>query len=238
MVYFDIYNMNENNSEVPALVIKNVSKSFSTPQGVISILDDVSFSVKAGEKVAIIGPSGSGKSTLLSLVGLLDKATSGTIEIEGMAVNDLSDNELAKLRNERIGFIFQAFELIAPFTVIENITAPLDIANKPVDKNQIDNLINELGLTHRREALPFTLSGGEKQRVAIARALSNQPNLILADEPTGSLDRVTGEKVLTLLLEAVATQAKTLVIITHDISIAEKMDRVLRISGGKIHEGI
>lgn len=238
MVYLSIHTMNTNNSALPVLAVKNISKSFNTPQGVVSILDDVSFTIKTGEKVAIIGPSGSGKSTLLSLVGLLDKATAGTIEIEGMSVGDLSDNDLAKLRNEKIGFIFQAFELIAPFTVTENISAPLDIANKPVDKKQIDNLLAELGLSHRREALPFTLSGGEKQRVAIARALANQPNLILADEPTGSLDRVTGEKVLSLLLEAVETQGKTLVIITHDTSIADKMDRVLRISGGKIHEGI
>jgi putative ABC transport system ATP-binding protein len=230
--------MNTNNPKNPILTIKNVSKSFSTPQGVISILEDVTFTIYAGEKVAIVGPSGSGKSTLLSLVGLLDRPTAGSIEIEGMPVKDLSDNELAKLRNERIGFIFQAFELIAPFTVSENISAPLDIANKPVNMDFINKLIIELGLEGRREALPFTLSGGEKQRVAIARALANQPNLILADEPTGSLDRITGEKVLDLLLEAVDVQGKTLVVITHDTTIAEKMDRVLRISGGQIHEEI
>lgn len=220
----------------PVLSVASVSKSFNTPQGTISILDNASFTVYAGEKVAIVGPSGSGKSTLLSLIGLLDSPTTGLVAIDGVDTRNLSEDELARFRNERIGFVFQAFELIAPFTVTENISAPLEIAGKPVVKEHINTLIAEVGLEKRSEALPFTLSGGEKQRVAIARALANQPNLILADEPTGSLDRETGEKVLSLLLEAVDVHGKTLVIITHDASVAARMDRVFEIRDKAIHE--
>jgi putative ABC transport system ATP-binding protein len=223
-------------SEKTVLEVVGVHKSFITPQGVISILEDASFSVREGEKVAILGPSGSGKSTLLSLIGLLDTPTTGRISIDGIDTAQLREDELAKLRNERIGFIFQAFELIAPFTVRENITAPLDITGKSVDMATVDGLIAEVGLTHRRDALPFTLSGGEKQRVAIARALANKPNLILADEPTGSLDRETGERVLSLLLESVDVYGKTLVIITHDLSVASQMDHVFEIRDKAIHE--
>jgi putative ABC transport system ATP-binding protein len=222
--------------KTPVLALENVSKSFTTPQGVISILEQASFTIYQGEKVAIVGPSGSGKSTLLSLIGLLDKPTSGSVVIDGVSTSSLTENELATLRNERIGFVFQAFELIAPFTVTENITAPLDIAGKKPNQGHIDTLISEVGLQHRRDALPFTLSGGEKQRVAIARALANTPNLILADEPTGSLDRDTGERVLALLLDAVDVHGKTLVVITHDSTVAEKMDRVFEIREKAIHE--
>jgi putative ABC transport system ATP-binding protein len=218
------------------LSVKSVDKSFNTPQGVISILEGVNFEVHKGEKVAIVGPSGSGKSTLLSLIGLLDNPTSGEVSIDGVATGSLSSDELAMFRNQRIGFIFQNFELIAPFTVYENISAPLDIAGKKADESTLNSLIDSVGLSERKSALPFTLSGGEKQRVAIARALANQPNLILADEPTGSLDRETGEKVLRVLLDTVATYGKTLVIITHDPAVADKMDRVLEIKNKTVHE--
>jgi putative ABC transport system ATP-binding protein len=218
------------------LEVKNVSKSFKTDRGEISILNKASFVVNKGEKVAIIGPSGSGKSTLLSLIGLLDTPNEGSILIAGIETSQLSENELALFRNKRIGFVFQAFELISPFTVTENITSPLEIAGKKVDEDEVLKLINEVGLEARKEAMPFTLSGGEKQRVAIARALANNPDLILADEPTGSLDRATGEKVLRLLLEAVEVYGKTLVIITHDESVAAKMDRVFEIKDRSIHE--
>ena len=228
--------IDSHNSPTPVLALENVSKSFTTPQGVISILDDASFTIYPGEKVAIVGPSGSGKSTLLSLIGLLDKPSGGSIAIDGVATAALTENQLATLRNERIGFVFQAFDLIAPFTVTENITAPLDIAGTKADGEQIDTLISEVGLQHRKDALPFTLSGGEKQRVAIARALANKPNLILADEPTGSLDRDTGERVLGMLLDAVDVHGKTLIVITHDTTVAEKMDRVFEIRDNAIPE--
>lgn len=223
-------------STEPILHVEAVSKVFKTEQGLLSILENVSLSVRAGERVAILGPSGSGKSTLLSLIGLLDTPTSGTVEINGVVTASLTEREQAKVRNEKIGFIFQSFELIMPFTAYENIVAPLEIAREPVDKTYISTLIERLGLTLRREVLPYTLSGGEKQRVAIGRALSHRPPLILADEPTGSLDRATGERVLDLLLEAVSLSGAALVIITHDETVAARMDRVFELRDRTLHE--
>ncbi len=224
------------NHKEPLLVLENVSKVFATASGPLTILEQVSFSVNKGEKVAIIGPSGSGKSTLLSLIGLLDTPTTGQITIGETKTELLNDVEKAKVRNQTIGFIFQSFELIAPFTALENITAPVEIGGRMIDQDHLDRLISTLGLEKRREAMPRTLSGGEKQRVAIGRALLPTPALILADEPTGSLDRATGEKVLNLLLEAVSQVEATLLIITHDESIADRMDRVFELRDKTLHE--
>ncbi len=222
----------------PILLVQNVTKSFATQNGELEILKNVSLAINQGEKVAIIGPSGSGKSTLLSLVGLLDKPTAGTITINGQDVSQLSEVEQAKFRNQQIGFIFQSFELISPFTVEENIMAPLEIGQLKVESEKVYELIARLGLAKRTTALPNTLSGGEKQRVAIGRALSHKPSLILADEPTGSLDRSTGEKVLSILLESVTLLGTTLVIITHDESIASRMDRVFELRDMSLHERV
>lgn len=218
------------------LEVKNLSKSFQTPRGDVSILENTSFKIFAGEKIAFVGPSGSGKSTLLSLIGLLDTTTSGLVAIDGVDTATLSENKLADFRNKRIGFVFQGFELISPFTVEENIKAPVEIGRNIVNAEIVSSLIEEVGLTHRSESLPATLSGGEKQRVAIARAIANDPDIILADEPTGSLDRATGDKVLSLLLSTVERKSKTLIIITHDESIANKMDRVFEIKDRTVHE--
>lgn len=218
------------------LELTGVGKTFITSSGPLPILKNVSFRIKRGEKVAIIGPSGSGKSTLLSLIGLLDTPTEGTLIISGVAVAELSEAKQAAFRNQKIGFVFQSFELISPFTVAENISAPLDIGGKTVSETPVRDLIKSLGLQERSEARPQTLSGGEKQRVAIGRALVNQPDLLLADEPTGSLDRATGEKVLDLLLGAVAAHNTTLIIITHDESIAARMDRVFTLHDKTLHE--
>jgi putative ABC transport system ATP-binding protein len=220
----------------PLLSLTSVSKRFPTKDGDLSILHDVSFSIAPGEKVAIVGPSGSGKSTLLSLIGLLDVPSGGDIAIEGTSVKTLDEKVLAKLRNESIGFVFQSFELISPFTVRENVAAPLDIAGKSVSREAVATLLEEVGLTHRGDALPATLSGGERQRVAIARALANNPKLILADEPTGSLDRATGERVLELLLRAVSERSTSLLVITHDDRVASYMDRVFEIKDGTLYE--
>ncbi|QQR65348.1 ABC transporter ATP-binding protein [Candidatus Kaiserbacteria bacterium] len=218
------------------LKLENIGKTFTTPSGPLLILENVSCTVRKGEKVAIIGPSGSGKSTLLSCIGLLDSPTDGSIEIAGTRIHMLTENEQALFRNTHIGFIFQSFELISPFTVKENIVAPLEIGNREISQTAVSHLIDDLGLTERRDALPLTLSGGEKQRVAIGRALMNTPTLILADEPTGSLDRATGEKVLSMLLSAVSKIGTTLLIITHDESIAERMDRVFELKDRTLHE--
>ncbi len=223
-------------TEHTILTLRNVSKTFNTQKGDITILQNVSLTVSAGEKIAIIGPSGSGKSTLLSLIGLLDTPTEGVVEVAGRNISTLSENEQAQFRNEKIGFIFQSFELITPFTVTENVTAPLDIGHSVVDTKEVQDLITHIGLGGRSQAMTQTLSGGEKQRVAIARALIRKPALILADEPTGSLDRATGERVLTMLLDSVQNSNTTLIIITHDESIASRMDRVFEIKDKGIHE--
>ncbi|MBP6889823.1 MAG: ABC transporter ATP-binding protein [Candidatus Moranbacteria bacterium] len=218
------------------LKLENVGKTFDTVNGKLPILREVSFTVRKGEKVAIIGPSGSGKSTLLSLIGLLDTPTVGSIEVAGVNIDRLSESEQALFRNREIGFIFQSFELISPFTVAENIIAPLEIGQKAVSADAASFLMEKLALSERRDALPQTLSGGEKQRVAIGRALINSPALILADEPTGSLDRATGERVLSLLLDAVDNAGGTLIIITHDESIANRMQRVFEVKEGALYE--
>ena len=220
----------------PILRMEGVSKRFKTASGEIAILENVSAEVKPGETVAIIGPSGSGKSTLLSLIGLLDTPTEGDIFITERNVKNITENEKALFRNEKIGFIFQSFELISPFSVSENIAAPLEIGGKVATTDTVQHMLAEVGLTARADALPYTLSGGEKQRVAIARALIHKPALLLADEPTGSLDRATGERVITLLLDAVAQRHTTLIVITHDESIAARMDRVFEIKNRTLHE--
>lgn len=218
------------------LKLVDIGKTFSTQNGPLPILDHVSCEIRRGEKVAIIGPSGSGKSTLLSLIGLLDSPTAGTLDIAGVSVATLSEAAQAKFRNQHIGFVFQSFELIAPFSVVENITAPLEIGGRPVPQAEVAALISTLGLTPRQHAMPQTLSGGEKQRVAIGRALINKPTLLLADEPTGSLDRATGERVLSLLLDAVNDTHTTLIVITHDESISARMDRVFVLKDKTLHE--
>lgn len=220
------------------LEARSLHKTFESLRSRIPILEGVDLQIRPGEKVAIVGPSGSGKSTLLSLLGLLDSPTEGTIYINNEDTSVLDEEALAKKRNRDIGFIFQSFELIAPFTVSENVAAPLEIAGERVDPDKVKSILDELGLGRRRFAMPATLSGGEKQRVAIARALIHDPALILADEPTGSLDRETGEKVLSLLLDAVSNRSSTLVIITHDETVAKRMDRVLYIEDKKIHERV
>ncbi len=220
----------------PILRMNDVGKRFNTDQGDVVILNNVTAQVMPGETVAIIGPSGSGKSTLLSLIGLLDNPTAGDIFIDEQNVKSMSEKDKAQFRNNKIGFIFQSFELISPFSVSENIAAPLEIGGRKVEEGIVEQMLSEVGLTARADALPYTLSGGEKQRVAIARALIHKPAILLADEPTGSLDRATGERVMTLLLDAVRKRDATLVVITHDETIASRMDRVFEIKNQTLHE--
>lgn len=222
-------------AQKPYITFSQVSKSYDTPTGPIDILTDVNLEIFQREKIAIIGPSGSGKTTALSLLAGLDRPSSGSIIVGTEQISSASDKVLASYRNATMGIIFQSFELIVPFTALENIAAPLDIAGI-TNTDRITTLLQRVGLTNRAEAFPTTLSGGEKQRVAIARALANNPTLILADEPTGSLDQKTGETILTLLLDEVAREEKTLIVITHDEVIASKMDRVFKIENKTLHE--
>ena len=210
--------------------IKNLKKEFSDNDTSLVIFENTNLQIKYGEKVAIVGASGSGKSTLLSLLAGLDRPTEGEIYVNNHKINELSFDELSEYRNKQISIIFQSFELISPFNSFENISAPLDIRGTFTAKDIEDitnTLLSEVGLKDRAYSFPSTLSGGERQRVAIARALASNPDIILADEPTGSLDSKTGGIVLDLLLREVDKRGKTLIIITHDMNIAEKMDRII-----------
>jgi putative ABC transport system ATP-binding protein len=219
----------------PHITLTNLGKSFTTPTGTLEILVGINATIAHEEKVAIIGPSGSGKSTLLALLAGLDTPTTGDITVHHTHLNTLDERALAHYRNNTIGIIFQSFELILPFTVAENVAAPQDIAGRS-NPARVQDLIQRVGLTERAHAFPQTLSGGEKQRVAIARALVNNPEIILADEPTGSLDRTTGAAVLELLLEEATREHKTLIIITHDQHIASRMDRVFVLQDKQLNE--
>ncbi len=211
----------------------NVTKFFEENGKKILILDSVNLEIFAGEKIAIVGPSGSGKSTILSLLAGLDTPQGGTVMVGDRAVNTMTESELAKYRNEKIGIIFQSFELILPFTVLENVMAPQEI-KKEVNRKRADMLLEAVSIKHKSLSPVTNLSGGEKQRVAIARALSNNPQIILADEPTGSLDRSTGKHVLDLLLNLATNEKRTLIMITHDEEIAKKMDRVYLLEDRKL----
>jgi len=215
--------------------LSNITKTFATKAGPVVILEGLNLEINEGEKVAIVGPSGSGKSTLLSLLAGLDTPTEGTLSVAGVELTTLGERALAQYRNETVGVIFQSFELVVPFTVQENVAAPLDIKGR-ADSARVALLLSRVGLGERVDAYPQTLSGGEKQRVAIARALVNSPSIILADEPTGSLDRETGKAVLDLLFEEITREKKTLVVITHDQEIARRMDRVFELRGKQLHE--
>lgn len=219
--------------------IKNLKKQFENGSEALVIFENTNLEIKHGEKVAIIGPSGSGKSTLLSLLAGLDKPSSGEIFVKELQVDKLSDNELSNYRNREVSIIFQSFELISPFTAIENVSSPLDIRGDQTSSTNTASasaLLEEVGLIKRKNSFPSTLSGGEKQRVAIARALASDTDIILADEPTGSLDSKTGEMILDLLLKEVSKRSKTLIIITHDMRIAEKMDRIIELKDRNLHE--
>lgn len=219
--------------------INNLKKEFTDNVNSLIIFENTNLEIKEGEKVAIVGSSGSGKSTLLSLLAGLDRPTTGEIYVNGRLINKLSLDELSDYRNREVSIIFQSFELVSPFNAFENISAPLDIRGNVSDKdikNITNTLLSEVGLKDRASSFPSTLSGGERQRVAIARALASNTNIILADEPTGSLDGKTGGMILELLLREVDKRGKTLIIITHDMKIAQMMDRILELKDKNLHE--
>lgn len=216
------------------LNLNNVSKTYKTGKIDVCALKDINLSIDKGELVAIIGESGSGKSTMLNLLGGLDTPSSGEINVNGMVINKLGDNELSNYRRDAIGFIFQYFNLLPYFTVEENILLPLRMAKKKIDKDYLNAIINTLGLNDRRTHLPSELSGGQQQRVAIARALINKPNIILADEPTGNLDSKNTKEVLELLKYTSSKFNQTIIIVTHDLSITNYVNRVITMEDGNI----
>lgn len=221
------------------LSVTNLNKSFSSGGGEVHAVRDVSFRADNGEVVAIVGASGSGKSTLLSLLGLLDAPDSGSIEIDGTQLARLDAAGRTKYRASDVGFVFQSFNLIPNLTALENVQLALEFANWPKDsrESRAREMLDMVGLNdHKADRRPAKLSGGEQQRVAIARAFAANPKLILADEPTGSLDRSTGQKIVTLLRQAAATRGTTVLVVTHDDKVAQQADRRFKIEDGVLVE--
>ena len=217
--------------------VRGVSKSFRTGDHKVRVLDEVHLSVAAQESVAIVGPSGSGKSTLLNLLGTLDQPDQGTIVIDGKNLAMMAGDELAKFRNLNIGFVFQSHHLLPHLTVLENVLVPVLAQESKVSEEVLlraTELLQRVGLEDREKHLPGRLSGGERQRVAVVRALINQPRLILADEPTGALDRVSAAEVGRLLLELNREHGITLIVATHSEELASRLDRVLSMDNGTL----
>ena len=213
---------------------EHLSKIYGSGDTSVRALDDVSFSVEAGEFVSIVGPSGSGKSTLLHILGGVDRPTEGRVMIGGTDIHSLSENKLAVFRRRQIGLIYQFYNLIPVLNVDENIVLPHLLDGRKYDQERLDLVVERMGLTDRRNNLPSQLSGGQQQRVSIGRALYNHPAIILADEPTGNLDRKNGEEIVRLLKQSNRSQKQTLLIITHDESIALQADRMISIEDGHI----
>ncbi len=219
-------------------MILEAKEIFKTYKGVnkdLTVLDNINFHVQKGEILAIVGPSGSGKTTLLGLCAGLDNPTSGILNLAAEPISKMSENEKADLRNRKVGFIFQNFQLLPTLTALENVMIPLELQGRAKGaKEKAINLLERVGLGGRHHHYPSQLSGGEQQRVSLARAFSNDPEILFADEPTGNLDEETGQIVENLLFELNKEKQTTLVIVTHDLELANKTDRIIKLKGGKI----
>lgn len=213
--------------------VKNLTKEFVNEEVATKVLKGVNIGIERGEFVAIMGPSGSGKSTLMHILGFLDTPTSGKYIFDGQDVSNLDDDTLAQLRNKRVGFVFQSFNLLPKTTVWDNVRLPLLYSHEAGDLKAVDKAIADVGLSHRRDFLSSQLSGGEKQRVAIARALVNEPDIIFADEPTGNLDSKSGKQIMSIL-QALNRQGRTIVLVTHESTTARYARRIVRIADGEI----
>ncbi len=216
------------------LKIEGLSKSFHSRGGPLTVLDGIDFELQAGSTCAVIGPSGSGKTTLLGLCAGLDRPTAGEIWLDGIALNGRSEDELARLRNELTGFVFQMFRLLPSLTALENVMAPAELRGGPPPRARATELLAQVGLAGRRHHYPSQLSGGEQQRVAIARAFINQPRMIFADEPTGNLDGESGAHVLDLLFALNREQGATLLLVTHDLELTRRVRHVVTLRSGRI----
>lgn len=217
--------------------LKEVTRAYAVGVRTLYALRDVSLTIEAGEFVAIVGPSGSGKSTLLNLIGGIDKPNAGQVWVDGVRVDTMSENALAKWRGRKIGIVFQFFQLLPTLTAIENVMLPMELRNTFADERRARALLalERVGLRERAVQLPSELSGGEQQRVAIARALVNDPPILLADEPTGNLDTETGERVVALL-EELNRAGKTIVLVTHEETLARAASRIIRVRDGRVRE--
>lgn len=213
---------------------KNLTKEYLSGENVVKAVDNVTAAFEQGEFYAITGPSGSGKSTFIHMLSSLEYPTSGEVVYGGKKLSDYNDNQLSILRRRRFGFVFQSYNLVQELTGYENILLPVMLDKKKPDEEYIEKIINILGIEDRLEHLPSALSGGQQQRIAIARALANKPSILYADEPTGNLDGKSGREVLSLLKYAAKELGTTLILVTHDLHVAEQADRILSIEDGKI----
>lgn len=216
------------------LHLHQVGKVYRSGNRDLKVLDDVNFSVEAGSTLSIVGPSGSGKTTLLGLCAGLDRASSGQVELSGIHLNGLNEDQLADIRNRYVGFIFQNFQLMPTLTALENVMVSLELRGEKNVRNRAMDLLDKVGLADRGHHYPTQLSGGEQQRVSLARAFSNQPQILFADEPTGNLDAETSVKVEKLLFDLNTEAGTTLILVTHNLELAAKTQRIIRIKGGKI----
>ncbi len=221
----------------PILAVSALSKTYQSGQKNLTVLSDIHFSIEPGDKLSIVGSSGSGKTTLLGLCAGLDQPSSGRVILNGSTLNDLDEDARAKVRNQHVGFVFQNFQLLPTLTAIENVMVPLELRGaKNIRKSALE-LLERVGLADRHDHYPTQLSGGEQQRISIARAFSNQPKILFADEPTGNLDEETSQKIEALLFDLNRALGTTLVLVTHDLELAQKTDRIIQLKGGQmIHD--
>jgi len=226
--------MSSDSDDAAVLAAHNISKKVSSPEGSLTILSEVSFSIAPGESVAVVGPSGAGKSTLLALLAGLDLPTQGYVVLNGANLGELDEDGRARVRAESVGFVFQSFHLVPSLNALENVMLPLELAGHNDAREASRAIIERVALKERWSHYPAQLSGGEKQRVAIARAFATEPAVLFADEPTGNLDTRTGETIMELMFELNRKSSTTLVLVTHDNSLAARCDRVLSLDAGKL----
>ena len=230
-----LFSLNFNTISVSTILeIKDLKKTYDSGDRHLTVLEGINFTIGAGDTCSIVGPSGSGKTTLLGLCAGLDRASSGSVILNGIRLDNLSEDERALVRNQYVGFIFQNFQLIPTLTALENVMVPLELRGERNVQQQAMELLARVGLAERHDHYPTQLSGGEQQRVSLARAFSNRPSILFADEPTGNLDEETGERVERLLFDLNREAGTTLVVVTHDLELAEKTQRIIRIKGGHI----
>jgi putative ABC transport system ATP-binding protein len=221
-----------NNSAI--LSVEHLSKVFKSGEHVVNVLSDVSFAVDAGSTCAIVGPSGSGKTTLIAICAGLEQPSEGSVALDGMALHSASEEDLARLRNQSVGFIFQNFQLLPSLTALENVMVPAEIRGENHARSRAGDLLKQVGLDGRLDHYPVQLSGGEQQRVAIARAFINRPKILFADEPTGNLDADTAAEIIKLIFDLNATLGTTLLLVTHDRELSQQAMRTIRLRGGKL----
>ncbi|MCU0449415.1 MAG: ABC transporter ATP-binding protein [Bernardetiaceae bacterium] len=221
---------------MPILEARQLSKTYQNGAQTLTVLHEVNFALEAGDTFAIVGPSGSGKTTLLGLCAGLDRASTGTVVLNGTSLDGLGEDERARLRNQHVGFVFQNFQLLPTLTALENVMVPLELRGERKAKAKAAELLDRVGLGQRQHHYPLQLSGGEQQRVSIARAFSNQPKILFADEPTGNLDEETSEKIEALLFGLNEQEGTTLVLVTHNLELAARTRRMIRLKGGHVVE--